>query len=69
MPLTLVLYVGFSMVVFTLPVWSLEAVAARCEGTSRGEVKKTEASVLSKWCYRGQERSCKEKVINLRNNY
>lgn len=40
MPLNLVLEVAFSLGMFTLPMWPLEALEASCEGTSLEEVRK-----------------------------
>lgn len=52
MPLNLTPLLGFAMVVFTSPLWCLEAVVAEWEGTSLEEVRKTTASVMSKKWYR-----------------
>lgn len=52
MPLNLTPLLGFAMVVFTSPLWCLEAVVAKWEGTSLEEVRKTTASVMSKKWYR-----------------
>lgn len=52
MPLNLTPLLGFAMVVFTSPLWCLEAVVAERERTSLEEVRKTTASVMSKKWYR-----------------